>query len=108
MNEMFVKGDTVLNLNLPDKPKLSLSQVRAIFINSIKSDGMNYNNTSIQDSCINMEFGYYDLYSGSGNHNQEYTTAWKVNPDKRDYPYAYIDDLNERLIYYDNGVRTKK
>lgn len=102
---VFMDGDTILSLNLPKKPRLSLFQVRAIFSNAINTDGYKLY-SSMQDSCMNMEFGYYDLNAGTGNIIHKYTTAWKINPKNREYPYAFIDDLNVRLIYYDNGIRT--
>ena len=101
-------GYKITNLSLSNKPKLSLAQVRLIFINAMKNDGFYKNNYAIQDSCIDMEFGYYDLNSGSGNQVKNYTSAWKVYPQNREYPIAYIDDLHKKLIYYFNGVLTKK
>jgi hypothetical protein len=101
-------GDTIRNLSLPSKPILLQSQVRGIFINEIKKDGFYKNNLAIQDSCIEMEFGYYDLNSGSGNQSGNYTTAWKVYPKNQNYPNAYIDDLRGKLIYYDNGIIINK
>lgn len=102
---IFMHGDTILSLDLPKMPRLSIAQVRSIFINAINADGFIIY-ASLQDSCMNMQFGYYDLKAGAYNNVHKYTTAWKINPNNRDYPYAFIDDLNERLIYYDNGIRT--
>jgi hypothetical protein len=101
-------GDSITNFKLTDKPKLSLAQVRAIFIKAVNNDGWYKNDTEIQDSCINMEFGYYDLNSGSSFQPKNYTTAWYVKPNKRDYPFAFIDDLRGQLITYGNGIFTKK
>ncbi len=101
-------GDSITNFNLTDKPKLSLAQVRWIFIEAVNNDGWYKNNNEIQDSCLNMEFGYYDINSGSGNQLKNYTTAWYVKPSKKDYPFAYIDDLRGQLITYGNGIFTKK
>lgn len=101
-------GDTITNFNLTNKPKLSLAQVRWIFIKAVNDDGWYKNNNEIQDSCLNMEFGYYDLNSGSGNKMTSYTTAWYVKPNKRDFPFAYIDDSGGKLISYGNGIFTKK
>jgi hypothetical protein len=103
----YVDGDTISNLSLPNKPKLLCSQVRWIFIYEISNDEL-YKHYAIQDSCVEMEFGYYDLHSGSGNQIKKYTTAWKVYPKNRDFPYAYIDDLRGELIYYENGIVFKK
>jgi hypothetical protein len=109
-NDSFIYkgGDTIPNLSLPNKPRLLNSQVRGIFINEIKNDGFYKNNFEIQDNCIEMEFGYYDLHSGSGNQTKDYTTAWKVYPKNGNYPNAYIDDMRGELIYYDNGIETFK
>jgi hypothetical protein len=96
-------GDTVTNLDLPDKPKLLKSQVRWIFINEIKKNDYQYS-LEVQANCVEMEFGYYDLNAGSGNQIKSYTTAWKVYPKDNNYPYAYIDDRTGNLIYFDNGI----
>jgi hypothetical protein len=101
-------GDSIKNFNLTDKPRLSLAQVRGIFIKAVNNDGWYKNATEIQDSCINMEFGYFDLNSGSSFQPKNYTTAWYVKPIKGDYPFAYIDDLRGQLITYGNGIFSKK
>ena len=105
---LYQGGDSITNFYLTDKPKLSLAQVRWIFIEAVNNDGWYKNNNEIQDTCINMEFGYYDLNSGSSFQPKNYTTAWYVKPNKRDYPFAYIDDLRGQLIDYENGIFTKK
>ena len=102
-----IGGDTITNINLPSKPRLMSSQVRWIFINEMRKDGFYKNSIEIQNSCIDMEFGYYDLNSGYGNRAKKYTSAWKVNPHNLNFPFAYIDDLKGKLIYYFNGIMTK-
>lgn len=101
-------GDSITNFNLTTKPKLSLAQVRWIFIKAVNNDVWYKNDTEIQDSCINMEFGYYNLNSGSSFQPKNYTTAWYVKSSRKDYPYAYIDDLKGQLITYGNDIFTKK
>jgi hypothetical protein len=104
----YLSGDTISNFNLTDKPRLSPAQVRYIYIQAIKSDDWYKNDTEIQDSCINLEFGYYNLNSGTGNHISNYTTAWLAYPHNGDYPMGYIDDLRGRLITYSNGIIINK
>jgi hypothetical protein len=101
-------GDTILNLRLPSKPKLLQSQVRQIFITALINDGFYKNNSEVQDSCLDMEFGYYDLNSVGSYLPEKLTTAWKVYPHSQEFPYAYVDDLHEKLIYYTNGIESKK
>jgi hypothetical protein len=105
---LYLGGDSIANFSLTDKPKLSLAQVRWIFMNAVNNDEWYKNNNEIKDSCVIMEFGYYDLNSGSGNQLTNYTTAWYIKPNKKDYPFAFIDDLREQLITYSNGIIINK
>jgi hypothetical protein len=105
---VYENDDRISSISLPDKPKLSLTQVRGIFIKEMQNDVFYKNSYEIQNDCIDMEFGYYDLNSGSSFQPKNYTTVWYVKPNKKDYPFAFIDDLRGQLITYGNGIFTKK
>ena len=59
----------------------------------------------IIENCFDIEFGYYNLNAGISYAEENYTKAWKIKPSDRDYPYAYINDEDLEIIYYDNGFR---
>lgn len=58
----------------------------------------------IIEGCFDVEFGYYDLNEGISYANEKFTKSWKIKPTTRKYPYAYLNDENLEIIYYDNGV----
>jgi hypothetical protein len=56
-----------------------------------------------QKECFEVEFGYVGLHDS----HEQLVKAWKVKPIDKDYPYAYIQDENSEIVYYDTGVRDK-
>jgi hypothetical protein len=73
-----------------------------MYLNERKKDDFYYISN---DSCFDIEFGYYDLNAGISFANQNITKAWKIKPLNKDYPFAFINDSTSEIIYYDNGVR---
>jgi len=106
-NDNFYFSDKLINkIDLDTKPSMKQDNVVEIFKGKIEQDGfimMQY--PDIVDGCFELEFGYYDLNAGISYADEKFTKAWKINLTKRDYPFAYVNDENSEIIYYDNGVR---
>ena len=96
-------SDRVTNLNFTNIPKLSSSRVRYIFRKEFEKDPW-YGNSNLIDSCVDLEFGYYDLNASISYKPKDFTTAWRVTLHNRDFPFAYINDLIGDLIYLWNGI----
>ncbi len=108
----LLSGHKIANINLRSTPIMYRNQVRDTYIKAVNSDSLLTGFLSIKDTvakeCLKVEFGYYDLNAGSGDTTKNFTTAWKINPDNNDFPYAYINDLNGKLIYYFDGIIINK
>jgi len=102
-----ITDDRVTNIDLTNKQELSPNKVREIFFKEIGNDAVYKNNLLTIDSCVDIEFGYYNLNLHNILIPKDYTTAWKVNPHNREFPYAYINDLNSNVLDYSNGIYTK-
>lgn len=101
-------GQFTTSTNLNTVPQLNLGTIRKLFLESagkFENKLEEYSNT-----CLNAEFGYYNINAGTGNSTVVLIKAWKVTPADRsfpsDYPQAVYRDDNGALIYYDNGIRT--
>jgi Zn-dependent metalloprotease len=103
-----ISGDRVTSIDLTNKPEMSLNKVRKIFFKEIGNDEIIRNSGLMIDSCINIEFGYYNLNTHNILKPKDYITAWKVNPQDNEYPQAYINDLNGNVLDYFNGIYAKK
>jgi len=108
----LISGHKITNINLRSTPIMDKNQVRDIYIKAINGDSLLTGFLSIKDTvikeCLKVEFGYYDLNAGHGDTANNFTTAWKINPDNNDFPYAYIDDSNGKLILYFDGIIINK
>ena len=105
-NEVFnsLSGTQTKGTNLDMKPKLTLGQLRQLFLESAK---IFYGRPIIyKDSCLEAEFGYYDIDADSKSKNL--IKAWKVTSKNLnnffEYPVAYYQDNDGKLIYYDDGI----
>lgn len=105
-NYNFLSGELIEKVNLNEKFKMSHSSVITEFLYVLGQDKYFLENIDeIENSCFDIEFGYYDLNTGTSNSSKYFTKAWKIKLTKRDYPYAYINDKNSVVISYDNGIR---
>ncbi|WPU98692.1 hypothetical protein SNE26_21995 [Mucilaginibacter sp. cycad4] len=107
-NEVFSSsiGRRFGTLNLNTKAEATLPQIRKVFIDAFKKDGYNIANNVNESSCLNAEFGYFNLNQDTPEH-PNFIKAWKVTFSKyNDYPVAYIQDSDRKLIYYFNGLMT--
>lgn len=99
--------ERVTNIELTNIPELSSNKVREIFFKEIEKDAVYRNNIVRIDSCVDIEFGYYNLNLHNILIPKDYTTAWKVNPHNQEFPYAYINDLNGNVLDYNDGLYAK-
>ena len=104
-NYYFLSGDLINTINLNTKPSMKQDNVVEKFVNEIKQDGYYVENIEIISDCFDLDFGYYDLNAGISYVDAKFTKAWKINLTNKKYPFAYINDENSELIYYDNGIR---
>jgi Zn-dependent metalloprotease len=100
----FLSGEIISEINISPDPKLSKNEAVKLFLELVDEDGL-YTSKSLKDDCFLCEIGYYDLNAGSGNPTHNFKLAWKIHQEDSDIPFAYINDTDNRKIYYDNGVR---
>lgn len=97
----IVAGSRTKGTRLDTQPHLTLSQLRGLFLQEISKHA---DNAMFTDTCVNAEFGYYNL-NGSGADTLEHLIkAWHITPLHTRYPEAYYQDDNGSLIYYFNGI----
>ena len=105
-NYNFLSGELIEKVNLNEKFKMNHNSVITEFLNVLDQDKyILVDRDEIEKSCFDIEFGYYDLNAGKSNTSKHFTKAWKIKLSNRDYPYAYINDMNSDVISYDNGIR---
>jgi len=107
-NEVFETsiGQRYGTINLDTKAEAMLPQIRKIFIDAFKKDGYNIDSHVNESSCLNAEFGYFNLNQDTPDH-PNFVKVWKVTFSGYDeYPVAFIQDGNKKLIYYFNGLLT--
>ncbi|HEX8327455.1 MAG TPA: hypothetical protein VF629_07930, partial [Hymenobacter sp.] len=97
-------GKPFAGTSLSAVPALKPGQLRALFEATINKVDPQRGN--LQNKCVNVEFGYYDLNAGTSNAAENLVKAWRVTLKNEPYPFAYYEDKDGRLIYYDNGFRT--
>jgi len=83
-------------------PSLSLGQLRKLFIDDIEL--YNHLGNQFKDSCVNAEFGYFNLNSGTGDTTEKIVKAWHLTPSHNAYPEAYYQDNGQRIYYFDGIV----
>lgn len=92
--------------NLNSTPKLTLAQLRKLFIDDIEL--FDYKGSQFKDSCISAEFGYFNLNAGTGNNGENLVKAWHLTPKFSSFPEAYYQDIGGQRIYYSDGIETFK
>jgi len=122
-NYYYLSGDLINTINLNTRQSMIQDEVAEMFINIVKHDEiyLEYLEFLVEiakvdktveviriediiEGCFDFEFGYYDLNAGSSYTYEKYTKAWKIKSSKYDYPFAYINDNNSEIIYYNNGI----
>jgi hypothetical protein len=84
----------------------SLKQLRKLFLDDMES--FDHIGNLYRDSCLNAEFGYFNLNAGTGNNTENLVKAWHVTTKSKLYPEAYYKDGSGERIYYFNGIVTFK
>lgn len=104
----FKGGEPTKGTSLNTTALLTLGQLRKLFIGHIEQ--FDKRGSYFQDSCFTAEFGYYNLNAGTSYSAENLVKAWRVTLKDRvypsEYPIAYYEDTDGKLIYYDNGIRT--
>lgn len=104
-----VSGVKYDHINLDTHPKLSLSQVRGLFIDQVTKNQGNTAAAALKSSCLEAQFGYYDLNArATGPHNTNFVKAWVVRPKNALYPWpeVLIRDDNGAVIAFYGGLTT--
>lgn len=110
-NSFHYRGGNLTNgTSLDTVPKLSLGQIRKLFLNNIEQ--YDHAANKFKDSCFKAEFGYFNLNAGISYSQEVLVKAWRVTPKNSffpsEYPVAFYQDNDGKPISYDNGIRTFK
>ena len=101
-----LSGAVVDEIDLSSTSSMNYSKVVEKFLYLVEHDETFFGNKDeIIKSCFDLEFGYFDLNAGISYSDVNFTKAWKIKPTNKDYPFAYINDVNSEIIGYDNGIR---
>jgi len=104
-------GDPSSGTNLDTLPHLTTGQVRKLFLNDLEH--FDHAGDKFKDSCFKAEFGYFNLGAGVSYAPENLVKAWKLIPKYTDpswgeYPIAFYQDGDGKLISYNNGIQTFK
>ena len=104
-NRVLFYQDATLygTVNLNTTSKLTLPQLRAMYINAAVKNGLVNN---FKDSCLVAQFGYYNLNAGISYAAPNIVKAWYITPKNSLYPYAYISDDNSATLAFSDGIET--
>ena len=97
----LVSGNQIKSIKLDDKPSLNRKKVVELFVQKLSQEKASMVDKDIVKGCFEIELGYAALDDSNG----KFAKVWQAKPAGRDYPYAYINDDNSEVIYYDSGVR---
>ncbi len=97
----FRTGSVSGGTSLDATPGATPESIGVMFRTALKEYG-----SPNSQSCVAVEFGYYNLSAGTSNAPERLAKAWKATLKGSEYPFAYFEDKAGKLIYYDNGVRT--
>jgi hypothetical protein len=98
-------GQRYGTLSLDTGAKATLPQIRKVFIDAFNKDGYTIDNRVNASSCLRAEFGYLNLRQDTPDH-PNFVKVWKVTFTGYEYPVAYIQDDNRKLLSYFNGLLT--
>lgn len=104
---LHISGTRIINIDKPATQRLNINGVRALYFNTIEKDSIYRSAGQIIDSCLDFEFGYYNKNVHNLSKPKDFTTAWKVNPHRSDHPLTYINDINDSILDYNNGIYFK-
>jgi hypothetical protein len=102
----FLSGDIISGIDIDPLPKLDREAVVQLFLKSVEDDGhYSYKLKDLEDRCFSCELGYWDLNAGISYTDPDFRLAWRVRQEGQAYPVAIINDTENKLICYDNGIR---
>lgn len=104
----YRSGNSSGGTTLSTTPTLTAGQIRTLFLGHIEQ--FDHNGNQFKDSCFSAQLGYFNLNAGTGNSTENLIKSWKITLKNSvypsEYPIAYYQDNDGKLIYYDNGIRT--
>jgi hypothetical protein len=103
----YIGGHLSKGTTLNTSCRLTLGQLRKLFNDAAEHDG--YKADQYKEACLKAEFGYLDLNAGKPAYTENLIKAWRITPKDSEYPseypVAYFQDDDGKLISYDNGIR---
>jgi len=111
-NNIYNSGNGIptSGTSLSATPNLTVRQIRTLFLGHIEQFDKKGN--QYKDSCFSAEFGYFNLNAGTNNSTENLIKSWKVTLKNRiypsEYPIAYYQDNDAKLIYYHNGIQMSR
>ena len=107
----YKSGELSMGTSLDTFPHLTTGQVRKLFLDDLEH--FDHAGDKFKDSCFKAEFGYYNLNAGISYTAENLVKAWKMTPKYTDpswgeYPIAFYQDGDGKLISYNNGIQTFK
>jgi len=97
-------GNIVSVIDTGTSPSMDVSEVESQFLRRMKEDSFYSNSKSVANGCMTCELVYVDLAKTSGGSAPDYGLAWLVKPEKSDYPVAVVNDSDQSVLYYNNGI----
>ncbi len=92
-------GVEIRSTTLDTIPSLKITQIRSLFvIELMKRNALNL--SSYKDSCLNIQFGYYDLNPGNNNMPVNLVKAWHITPQYGSDPSAYFKEGGELINFF--------
>ena len=104
-NYTGLSGEIIPEIKTKPIHSLCIGHVIELFLHNVEKDNV-YRLQKIKEGCLRCELGYWDLNLEKNNMATNFTVAWWVKPIDSNYPFAYIDDTNDSLIFYNNGIYT--
>ena len=106
----YRNGNETKGTTLRTIPNLTVRQIRTLFLGHIEL--YDHKGNQYKDSCFCAEFGYFNLNAGTNTSTENLVKSWKITLKNSiypsEYPIAYYQDDDGKLIVYDNGIRTFK
>jgi hypothetical protein len=86
-NEQLASYDEggLLTTSLDTVPSLRLSQLRTLFLTTVKTP-------SYKDTCLVAQFGYYSIHPFTADTSVKLVKAWEVHSKDYYYPVVYVTD----------------
>lgn len=101
-------GEIITKIALDTKPRMSQQEVVDVYKTAIlKDEAISSIKGENLACCTTVEFGYYNLNQRTNDTTKNFVKSWKVLPQGKEFPEAYINDTNGTIIWYFNGIITE-